>query len=79
MHCEYSIALEDDPIPRHFAPEFTTTFGQLPGVELRFAQALRPIGSQGAMRRTGYGIFGHAIARFEIARDEIDFVSGRGD
>ena len=65
--------------PCQFTPEFTAALRQLAGVKLRFVQALRPVRSQRAVRRTGYWIFGHAIAGLEIARDEIRMVSGCGD
>jgi hypothetical protein len=50
LDISYGVTTDADPFAPVFAEQFAATLGKLPGVQGAFANALRPIGNERAMR-----------------------------
>src|SRR5262249_59024077 len=79
LHIENAAAGDGDTLAAMLAGEIADARGELPRLEPRLAEALRPIGNERAMRRAGHGIFVDIVRGCEKARDEVDVaVAWRG-
>ena len=73
-----SLSADLNPLPDQLAGQLAAAGGDLAGLQPVLPQPLRPVGDQGAVRRTGHRVFRDADPRREEARDEIGTISRRG-
>src|SRR6266404_8521252 len=79
LEIEHGAARQHHPVTERPAVELAAAGRDLARLHVGLAEALAPIGHQGAVGGPGHRILGDAGSRREVARDEIDIATLGGD